>query len=99
MKILEIKDNRGYFRVSDEEELILIDEIDKESIMKLIDKVLSSEVEFDEFEEDKISNTADSIIYKSIYEKFRDLAKNKGKFQDEVDRLYLDELKRYQQDA
>lgn len=96
MKILEIKENQGLFSV-DGKHWIMIDEIDKENLMKLVNLALTSPVEMDEFIENKINNQAHQIIYKSIYEKLKALQENKNKFIDESERLYLEAIEKYQQ--
>lgn len=99
MKILEIRDNKGYFRLSEEEKWKQIDKIDKVGLLALLDTFLASDVEMDEPDDTKLQNQAQQIIYKSIYEKLSSLQENKGKFKDESDRKYLKEIQKYSQGA
>jgi len=96
MKILEIKDSKGFFS-SDGKKWIPIDEIDKENLMNLVNLVLESSVEMDEYNEGSIGHQAHQIIYKSIHGKLMTLQGNKDKFRDESDRLYLESIEKYQQ--
>ena len=96
MKILEIKENKGFFSV-DGEHWVMIDNIDKETLMKLVNLVLTSPVDMDKYDEKIVGNQAHQIIYKSVYEKLIVLQANKDKFKDESDRLYLEAIKKYQE--
>jgi hypothetical protein len=96
MKILRIDDNKGFFSI-DEEHWEAIDEIDKAKLMALVDLVLESSVQMDEYSDTAIGNQAHQIIYKSIYEKLNALRDDKDKFRDESDRLYQDSFEKYQQ--
>lgn len=97
MKILKVKDNNGYFRVSDSDKWRPIDEIDKDELMNLLDCFLNSDVEMDDIEEKSLSNQAQRIIYRSIFEKLNNLKENKSKFKDESERMYLSEIQKYSQ--
>ena len=91
MKILKIKENKGFYSL-DGSTWTTIDEIDKENLMQLVNLVLESTIEMDQFNEQDIGN---QIIYKSIYEKLVVLQGNKNKFKDECDRTYLEAIERY----
>ncbi len=95
MKILKIEGGNGYFWAASSEEWLPIDKIDKDGLMKLLNAFLNEEVEADEYNEDSLSNKAQQIIYKSVSEKFNDLKKNKDKFKDESDRMYLEDIQKY----
>lgn len=95
MKILEIKDSKGFFSL-DGRQWTAIDEINKENLMILVNLVLKSSVEMDKYNEENIGNQAHQIIYKSIHEKLMALQDNKDKFKDESDRLYLEAIEKYQ---
>lgn len=96
MKVLKIEDNNGYYRTSEGGDWRPIDEIDKEGLMGLLNCFLEKEVEIEDFDEKKLSNQAQQIVYKSIHDKFASLLKNKSKFKDESERMYLDAVKKYQ---
>lgn len=98
MKILKIEDGKGYFAV-DGEKWQFIDEIDKDNLMLLINKVLKDDVSIDEFKSELFGNQAHHIIYKSIYDKISSLSDDKNKFKDESERLYLEALKKYTNEA
>ena len=95
MKLLEIKDDKGYY-YDNKGELATIDKITKDDILRLVNLTLGEEkVEFDEFSDDNLKNHAHQIIYKSIFEKLQDLTKRKDEFIDESERLYLQEYEKY----
>lgn len=97
MKILRIEKGGGQFRFAEKDDWKPIDEIDKEQLLKLLDLFLSSDVEMDPLDDQNLSNRAQRIIYKSIYEKLNNLSEHKGKFKDESDRTYLDTINKYSQ--
>lgn len=95
MKILKIENGQGHFSL-DGQNWKLIDQIGKDDLMKVLNLLLESDVEMDEFSDVQIKNQAHQIIYKGIFEKFNRLIANKNKFKDESDRTYLDAIKEYQ---
>jgi len=98
MKILKIEDGQGYFLNIEDNKWIGISEIDKDALEAILDTFLLKDVSMDEYDEEEISNPAQQIVYRSIYEKLMTLLKNKGKFKDEGDRLFLDAIKKYSAD-
>jgi hypothetical protein len=94
-KILEIRDNKGFFRVSAKDKWKEIDTIDKNALISLLDAFLSSEVQMDPPDEKNLGNPAHQIIYKSLFAKFTTLQENKSKFKDESERKYLKEIQKY----
>ena len=96
MKLLKIEDNKGYFSL-DGEVWNPIDEINKEHLLSLLDLALTDDIEMDEFEKEKVGNQAHQIIYKNIFEKFRDLHKNRNRFKDESEALYKEAIEKYSQ--
>lgn len=99
MKILEIKDNKGFFRTFANDPWKEIDTIDRDALMVLLDTFLKSDVEMDPPDEKKLHNQAQQIIYKSIFDKLSSLQKNKSKFKDESDRKYLKAIQKYSERA
>jgi hypothetical protein len=95
MKILKIDNGNGYYKVSDSSDWKPIDAIDKDGLTKLLNYFLESDVVMDNLDENTLSNQAQQIIYKSIYDKFSILEENKGKFKDESDRTYLEAIQKY----
>ncbi len=95
MKVLKIENGQGKFQIPGKTEWRPISEIDKEGLMTLLNCFLENDVEMDEVDEEKLTNQAHLIIYKSIYEKLHILLENKKKFKDESERLYLDEMRKY----
>lgn len=95
MKILKIENGKGYFLAPNKSDWMQIDQIDKTSILSLVDAVLAENATIDAYEEETLANQAHQIIYKSISEKLNSLSENKSKFVDESQRLYLEEIKKY----
>lgn len=95
MKILKIEDNKGFFNTSEKEDWKPIDEIDKDGLMQLLNLYLKEEVQMDSLEEILLSNQAQKIIYRSIFDKLDSLKDNKSKFRDESDRTYLSAIEKY----
>ena len=98
MRLLKIENRLGYY-IDGTGEYQLIDKIGKEQLLRMVNFVLTEEVEFDEYDGDAISNQAHQIIYKSVYEKLKDLSERKDEFIDESERLYLEDYERYKKDA
>ena len=73
--------------------------ITKEDLLRLVNLTLQEDVEFDEYDDSIPKNQAHQIIYKSIFEKLRDLRDLKNEFVDESERLYLKEYEKYQEDS
>ncbi len=96
MKILKIEEGKGHYSF-DGDEWNPIDEINKDGLMQLLNLFLDSDVEIDDYDETILTNQAQQIIYKSIFEKFKSLQENKSKFKDESDRMYLEAIQKYQQ--
>jgi len=94
MKFLKIKDNKGYYLVG-EDNWNLIDQINKEHLLKLLDHALSDDFEMDPFDKATLANQAHQIIYKNIYEKLNHLSDNKSRFKDESEALYKDAIEKY----
>jgi len=96
MKILKIENNNGYFCCEEPPNWKEIDQIDKDTLMQLLDIFIEKDVVMDAFDETLIQNQAQQIIYKSVYEKFCALTENKNKFVDESERTYLSAIQKYQ---
>ena len=99
MKILEIREHKGFFRLSETSEWQTIDTIDKDALLTLLDLFLENDVFMDAPDEENLGNQAHSIIYRNVYGKLVALSDEKSRFTDESQRLYLDEIKRYSEPA
>lgn len=97
MKILKVEGGRGFYKPPDAAAWAEIDKIDKDGLLQLLSAFLEHDVEMDAPDDAALSNQAQVIIYKSIFEKLKSLADNKSKFKDESDRLYLAEIQKYSQ--
>ena len=93
MKILEVKNGKGYFLKG--EETLELDQIGKEDLLNLLDLAIASEFEMDEYDVEKLHNKAHQIIYKHLYQKFDELRQNKDRFKDESERAYKDAIEKY----
>lgn len=98
MKLLSIKDNLGFFLDASGIENS-VDKITKEDILRLVNLTLREDVEFDVYDENAIKNQAHQIVYKSVFEKLRELSDRKKEFIDESERLFLKEYEKYQGDS
>jgi hypothetical protein len=96
MKILKIENNVGMFLVSDGN-FLEIDRITKEHLIEIINLTLANDVIFDAYDEEKLLNPAQRIIYKNISEKMRDLASRRQEYKDEVEKLFQKEYDKYTQ--
>jgi hypothetical protein len=73
-----------------------IDKISKEELRRLVDLTLDEEdVEFDEYDEDAITNQAHQIIYRSVAGKLWDLRKRRKEFVDASARVFLEDYQKY----
>jgi len=97
MKILEIKENKGFYSTA-EGLWNPVDKLTKEELLKLLEISFSQEITMDEFDEEKIGNQAHQIIYKSVYEKFNELIENKDRLKDESEQLYKSSIEQYKRD-
>ncbi len=102
MKILEIKEGKGFFLAHQdgswtEYKLTPIEQIDKNGLMMLLNLYMDgNNIEMDSYQENPIVNPVQEIIYKSIFDKFSNLILNADKFKDDSDTLYLEEIRKYQ---
>lgn len=98
MKYLKVEDNKAHFLKEAENGVtswVQIDQITKEDLFYLLNKVVSDEFEMDEFKEEALSNKAHQIIYKNLHDKFSGLLLNKNRFKDESENLYKVALDKY----
>lgn len=94
MMYLKIDDGKGYYRLL-ENSWIEIDKIGKEDLMSLLDKLLNSEFEMEEYKSDLLANKAHQVIYRNLYQNFSELLKNKRRFKDESEKLYKTAFEKY----
>ena len=98
MKLLSIKDSEGFY-LGESGQYTPVDKITKEDLLRLVNLTLQEDVEFDEYDDNILKNQAHQIVYKSVFEKLRDLKDRKKEFVDESERLYLKEYEKYQGDS
>ena len=98
MKLLKADSDLGYFLTNDGK-YRPIDEIKKQDLLRLVRSVLEEDSEFDEYDENIIKNQAHQIVYKSIFRNLQSLKGRRQEFIDESERLYLEDYKRYAEDA
>lgn len=97
MKLLKIENNHGHF-LDEKSEFTPIDKITKEDLLRLVDQIIDEKAEFDEYDHEAIKNVAHQILYRSIYEKLKELNDRKREFTDEVKREYLTEYEKYREE-
>jgi hypothetical protein len=98
MKLLRIEDHLGQF-LTEDGSYHAIDEITKDALLWIMEKVLDSAGELDPYEDEKIKNQAHQVVYKSIYSNLKALEDRRQEFIDESERLYLEDYKKYIEDA
>jgi hypothetical protein len=98
MKLLKIESNCGHY-LTESGSYEAIDKIAKNDLLRMVDVILSGDAEFDEYDEEKIKNQAHQVVYKSLYDNLVSLQKRKAEFIDESERMYLDDYKRYVENA
>jgi hypothetical protein len=99
MRLLRIDGSLGQF-LGEVGDYRPIDKITKDDLLRLVDLTLREEdVEFDEYDEEKVKNQAHQIVYKSIFGKLRELRGRKQESIDQSERLYLAEYERYRGEA
>ncbi|MGK4568710.1 hypothetical protein [Flavobacterium sp. 3HN19-14] len=96
MKYLKIENNKGYYRTdTTKEEWLELDQINKDQLLTLLKFASTEEFEMDEHKDEFLQNPAHNIIYKNIYEKFKDFLGNKTRFQDSVEAMYKTAIEKY----
>lgn len=98
MKLLKIEDDLGKFLTKDGS-YKTIDDITKEDLLRIMERVLDSSGELDPYDEEKIKNQAHQVVYKSIYSNLKALEDRRQEFIDESERLYLEDYKKYIENA
>jgi len=92
--ILKIDKNQGWF-LKAEGEYQEIDKIIKEDLLRIMENILENDTEMEEYDEEKIKNTAHQVVYKSIYNNLKSLKDRKEEFKDSTERLYQEEYNKY----
>ena len=98
MKLLKIENPLGFYQAEDGA-YHEIDQITKEALLWILEKVLDESGELDEYDEDELKNQAHQVVYKSIYSNLKALEDRRQEFIDESERLFLEDYKRYVEDA
>ena len=98
MKLLKADSNQGLF-LAEDGSYRLIDQITKDDLLRLVRSVLNDDVEFDEYDEEVIKNQAHQVVYRSIYRNMQSLKERRQEFIDESERLYLEDYKKYTEEA
>ena len=60
-----------------------------------MEKILDSDIEMDEYNEERIKNQAHQVVYKSIYNNLKSLKDRKEEFKDNTERLYQEQYNKY----
>ncbi len=99
MKLLKIEGHCGHF-LAGSGSYEPIDKISKEDLLRLVNAILGEdEVEFDEYNEALVKNSAHQVIYKSVVRKLSSLRERRQEFTDEAARLYLEDYERYKAES
>ena len=96
MIYLKINNNKGYYRTdASNEEWTELDQINKDDLLKLIDKATTDEFQMEEYKNELLQNPAHNILYRNIYGKFNELLTNKTRFQDSINAMYKTAIDKY----
>ncbi len=98
MKLLKIENHLGHYRAEDGA-YHEIDQITKEALLWILERVLDGSGEMDEYDEDELKNQVHQVVYKSIYSNLKALEDRRPEYIDESERLFLEDYKRYVEDA
>lgn len=94
MKCLVIENGKGYFSLDGSTKTAL-DQLTKNDMLNLLNKIVSEDVEMDEYSEEWLHQAAHRIIYRNLYQRFNDLIGNKTRFLDESESLYRPAIEKY----
>jgi hypothetical protein len=94
MKCLIIENGKGYFSLDGISKTAL-DQLTKNDMLNLLNKIVSEDVEMDEYNEGRLLQAAHRIIYRNLYQRFNDLVANKTRFIDESESLYRPAIEKY----
>lgn len=97
MKYLQIDNNKGFFKLTNDENYKSIDTISKEDIFKLISVVIESDedIEMDDFSDELIQNKAHNIIYRNLHQKLTDLKLEKNNIIDSTNQYFEEAFQKY----
>ncbi|KAB2180389.1 MULTISPECIES: hypothetical protein [Staphylococcus] len=88
MKLLTIDKNCAHFLDLNKDEYRNITEITSNDIYKLLEVILESNVTMDNYEDKKIDNPAEEIIYVNIYNQFKEIIEDKTNIIDSINEEY-----------
>ena len=95
MKSLKVENGKVYF-LDKNSKYQEIDQIEKEGLLYLLNKAIEDDsFEMDEYSEESIQNKAHQIIYKNIFNKFKELLQNRTRFKDESRQMYKEAFEKY----
>lgn len=87
MKLLKCDNNTCYLNVNGKDKKIT--EINKEDILDVLEYIYNNEdIEMEEYNEKKIKNEAERIIYENLYSKFKDFNENKQTLKGEIEGIF-----------
>ncbi|MDU2639129.1 MAG: hypothetical protein E7C63_02575 [Finegoldia magna] len=96
MNYTKIENRNVFFRLSDSDNWKLISDITGDDLIKLIEKCIDEDdFELGEFDDMLIGNEAHKIIYKSIYQKIKDIHLERDNIIDENTQRYNDIIEKY----
>ena len=98
MKLLKIENHLGHY-LAEDGGYHEIDQITKAALLWILERVRDGSGELDEYDEDELKNQAHQVVYKSVYSNLKALEHRRQEFIDESERLFLEDYKRYVEDA
>lgn len=72
-----------------------IEQLSRDDLLSLIQHAAKDDFEMDIYDEKKLPNQAQQIVYRNISERLAELTKNRTRFLDESEALFRDSFERY----
>lgn len=95
MTLLKVENDKGFYLSSDNSYKEL-DQIGKDDLLFLINKILDeNECQMESLEDKSLKNQAHNIIYRNIYTKLNSFFNRRNEFNDQINQIYKEEYEKY----
>lgn len=94
MKYLKIEANRAQYCLEGQS-WADIERLSRDDLLELIKLATKDEFEMDVYDETKLPNQAQQIIYRNVSERLAELIQNKTRFHDESEALFHEAFEKY----
>ena len=96
MKVLKIENSKGFYYSTKTKQYVEIDKIDRDALLEVVEYIMNNnDDEFDAYSDGTIANKAQDIVYKSIYEKLKELKDKKETIINDIDSKYKNAFEEY----